>query len=131
MSDIHEIIKNQIKQPLWDNWYIKGELGRGGTGVVYRIEAKRENRTDVSALKVEPIVADESVYVDEQRRREYLERKRREAENETTIMYKLRSLPNIVLYEDESIKPLIVDYINTIPSELYNLLMLPYMVNKS
>lgn len=109
MSDIHEIIKNQIKQPLWDNWYIKGELGRGGTGVVYRIEAKRENRTDVSALKVEPIIADESVYVDEARRREYLERKRREAENETTIMYKLRSSPNIVLYEDESIKPLIVD----------------------
>ena len=109
MSDIHEIIKNQIKQPLWDNWYIKGELGRGATGVVYRIEARRENRTDVSALKVEPIIADESVYVDEVRRREYLERKRREAENETTIMYKLRSSPNIVLYEDESIKPLIVD----------------------
>lgn len=109
MSDIHEIIKNQIKQPLWDNWYIKGELGRGATGVVYRIEAKRENRTDISALKVEPIIADESVYVDEVRRREYLEKKRREAENETTIMYKLRSSPNIVLYEDESIKPLIVD----------------------
>lgn len=109
MSDIHEIIKNQIKQPLWDNWYIKEELGRGGSAVVYRIEARRENRTDVSALKVEPIVADESVYVDETRRMEYLERKRREAENETTIMYKLRSSPNIVLYEDESIKPLIVD----------------------
>lgn len=109
MSDIHEIIKNQIKQPLWDNWYIKGELGIGGSAVVYRIEAKRENRTDVSALKVEPIIADESVYVDEARRMEYLERKRREAENETTIMYKLRSSPNIVLYEDESIKPLIVD----------------------
>lgn len=41
MSDIHEIIKNQIKQPLWDNWYIKGELGIGGSAVVYRIEAKR------------------------------------------------------------------------------------------
>ncbi|MBQ8182120.1 MAG: DUF5050 domain-containing protein [Ruminococcus sp.] len=109
MSDIHEIIRNQIKQPLWDNWYIKEELGRGATGVVYRIEAKRENRTDVSALKVEPIIADEAVYVDEAKRREYLERKRREAENETTIMYKLRSSPNIVLYEDESIKPLIVD----------------------
>lgn len=109
MSDIHEIIKNQIKQPLWDNWYIKEELGRGGSAVVYRIEARRENRTDVSALKVEPIIADESVYVDETRRMEYLERKRREAENETTIMYKLRSSPNIVLYEDESIKPLVVD----------------------
>lgn len=109
MSDIHEIIKNQIKQPLWDNWYIKEELGRGGSAVVYRIEARRENRTDVSALKVEPIIADESVYVDEVRRKEYLERKRHEAENETTIMYKLRSSPNIVLYEDESIKPLIVN----------------------
>lgn len=109
MSDIHEIIRNQIKQPLWDNWYIKEELGRGATGVVYRIEAKRENRTDVSALKIEPIIADEAIYVDEAKRREYLERKRKEAESETTIMYKLRSSPNIVLYEDESIKPLIID----------------------
>ena len=109
MSDIHEIIRNQIKQPLWDNWYIKEELGRGATGVVYRIEAKRENRTDVSALKIEPIIADETVYVDEVKRREYLEIKRKEAESETTIMYKLRTSPNIVLYEDESIKPLIMD----------------------
>ena len=109
MSDIHEIIKNQIKQPLWDNWYIKEELGRGATGVVYRIEAKRENRTDVSALKIAPIIADEAIYVDEAKRLEYLERKRKEAESETTIMYKLRSSPNIVLYEDESIKPLIID----------------------
>lgn len=109
MSDIHAIIRSQIKQPLWDNWYIKEELGRGATGVVYRIEAKRENRTDVSALKIEPIVADDAIYVDEVKRREYLDRKRKEAENETAIMYKLRSSPNIVLYEDESIKPLIVD----------------------
>ncbi len=107
MSDIHSIIRDQIKEPLWDNWYIKGELGRGASGVVYRIEARRENRIDVSALKIEPIVADESVYVDEARRRDYLEKKRIEAENETTIMYKLRSSPNIVLYEDETIKPLI------------------------
>ena len=65
MSDIHEIIRNQIKQPLWDNWYIKEELGRGATGVVYRIEAKRENRTDVSALKIEPIIADPTADADE------------------------------------------------------------------
>ena len=107
MNDIHKIIRDQIKEPLWDNWYIKDQIGSGASSVVYRIEARRENRVDVSALKIEPIFADESVYVDEERRRDYLEKKHAEAENETTIMYKLRSSPNIVLYEDETIKPLI------------------------
>ncbi|MBQ6180834.1 MAG: DUF5050 domain-containing protein [Ruminococcus sp.] len=107
MNDIHKLIRDQIQEPIWDNWYIKEQIGSGASSVVYRIEARRENRIDVSALKIEPIVADEAVYVDEERRRDYLEKKRIEAENETTIMYKLRSSPNIVLYEDETIKPLI------------------------
>ena len=104
--DIHKIILDQIQQPLWDSWYIKEEIGKGASSVVYRIEAKREQRTDVSALKVEPLIVDENVYTDDRQRMEFLEKKRIDAENETTIMYKLRRSPYIVWYEDESIKPL-------------------------
>lgn len=124
MSDIQKIILEQIKQPLWDNWYIKEEIGTGASSVVYRIEAKRENRIDVSALKIEPIVADETLYADDEKRKAFLERKRLEAENETTIMYKLRTSPNIVLYEDETIKPF---YSNGKEMGYYMLIRMEYL----
>lgn len=102
MADIKSILA-EIKQPLWDNWYIVGELGSGASGVVYRIEAKRENRTDVSALKVEPITLEEVLYSDPEKRASILEKKRQAAVNETSIMYKLKKCPYIVGYEDENI----------------------------
>ena len=46
-------VRNSLRQPLWNNWYIKELLGTGSFGAVYRIEAQRMNRTDVSALKME------------------------------------------------------------------------------
>lgn len=104
--DINRIILDQLEQPLWSNWYIKGELGRGASSVVYRIEAERGSRTDVSALKIEPLVVDEDMVHDPEKRRAMLERKRRDAENETNIMYKLRGAKNIVFYEDEDIRKL-------------------------
>lgn len=105
MADIKSIIA-EIKQPLWHNWYITGEVGSGASSVVYRIEAKRENRTDVSALKVEPITLDDVLYLDDKKKADYLEKKRQAAVNETGIMYKLRKCPYIVGYEDEDIRKL-------------------------
>lgn len=105
MADFKAIMA-EIKQPLWENWYIVEELGSGASSVVYRIEAKRENRTDVSALKVEPITLDDVMYLDEDRKKAYLEKKRQAAVNETTIMYKLKKCPYIVGYEDETIMKL-------------------------
>ncbi len=105
MADIKSIMA-EIQQPLWHNWYITSEIGAGASGVVYRIEAKRGNRTDVSALKVEPITLDDVMYPDKQRRKEYLEKKRLAAINETNIMYGLRKCPYIVGYEDEDIRQL-------------------------
>ncbi|NLT10558.1 MAG: protein kinase [Ruminococcus sp.] len=102
MADFKAIMA-EIKQPLWDNWYIVGELGSGASGVVYRIEAKRENRTDVSALKVEPITLEDVLYTDPEKRASILEKKRQAAVNETSIMYKLKKCPYIVGYEDENI----------------------------
>lgn len=105
MADMKSIMA-EIQQPLWHNWYITSEIGSGASGVVYRIEAKRGNRTDVSALKVEPITLDDVMYTDEQRRKEYLEKKRLAAVNETNIMYGLRKCPYIVGYEEEDIRQL-------------------------
>jgi len=105
MADMKSIMA-EIQQPLWDNWFIKEELGSGASGTVYKIEAKRGNRTDVSALKVEPITLDDVLYHDQQKKKELLEKKRRAAENETEIMYNLRKCKYIVGYEDEDIRKL-------------------------
>ncbi len=105
MADIKSIMA-EIQQPLWHNWYIKEEIGSGASSTVYKIEAKRGNRTDVSALKVEPITLDDVLYLDEQKRKDLLEKKRQAAVNETGIMYNLRKCKYIVGYEDEDIRRL-------------------------
>lgn len=105
MPDFNAIL-SEIKQPLWENWYITKEIGSGASSVVYRIEARRENRTDVSALKIEPITLEDVMYMDDQKKKIYLDKKRQAAVNETNIMYKLRNCPNIVAYEDETIMEL-------------------------
>lgn len=105
---ISEILK-QIKQPLWENWYIQEQIGAGAYSSVYKVTAKRMNRTDVSALKIEPIVPDPSAASDEAKKKRSIEEKRSLAVNESTIMYNLKSCPNIVSYEDEDIRELIID----------------------
>lgn len=104
-----EQILSQVRQPLWENWYIQERIGTGAYSAVYKVTAKRMNRTDVSALKIEPIVPDEKVVNDEEKRRKSLEERRELAVNESSIMYSLRSCPNIVSYEDEDIRELVID----------------------
>ncbi|MDE5582213.1 MAG: hypothetical protein K2J08_00705, partial [Ruminococcus sp.] len=77
------IILQQIKQPLWENWYIKEKIGSGAFGAVYRAEAKRQNRIDISALKIEPVVADGQMISDEEKKKIYLENRRKMIENES------------------------------------------------
>ena len=105
MSDNFQVFRDSLSEPLWENWYIKEEIGRGASSVVYRIEASLHGRVMDSALKMEPIIADPSLYFDEDKRLSYLEKKKAGAENEAAIMYRLRFAPNIVRYEDEAIKP--------------------------
>ena len=104
-----ELILSQVRQPLWENWYIQEKIGTGAYSAVYRVTAKRMNRTDVSALKIEPIVPDEKTANDEEKRRKSLEERRELAVNESSIMYSLKSCPNIVSYEDEDIRELVID----------------------
>ena len=109
-NEIIDEILRQIKQPLWENWYIKKKIGSGAFSAVYKVEAQRSaRRTSISALKIEPITADDSHFLDEQRKRKYIENKRRCAETEAEIMYSLRKCPYIVTYEEEDIKELYID----------------------
>ena len=103
---INEILQ-QIPQPLWENWYIKEKIGSGSFSSVYRVEAKRVNRVDEAALKIEPIFPDERFANDEERSLSFLEQKRKDIEEESAIMYKLRDCPNIVSYEEEAVKEFI------------------------
>lgn len=108
-SQLIDTILKQIKQPLWENWFIQERIGTGAYSAVYKVTAQRMSRTDVSALKIEPIVPDPSQKLDEAGKKRYIEEHRALAVNESTIMYSLRSCPNIVSYEDEDIRQLIVN----------------------
>lgn len=108
-EDIIRAILGQIKQPLWENWYIQEHIGSGSYSAVYKIAARRMNRTDISALKIEPIVPDETTLLDEDLRRRSIEYKRSLVDNESTIMYELRNSRYIVAYQDEDIRELYID----------------------
>ncbi len=105
---IAEVIR-QIKQPLWDNWYIQEKIGSGAYSAVYRVTAKRMSRTDVSAMKIEPLVPPDDIYPDEERRRRAVEERRQLAINESNIMFSLRNCPNIVAYQDEMVREFSID----------------------
>lgn len=108
-TELIEIILRQINQPLWENWYIKEKIGSGAYSAVFKVAAKRMNRTDISALKIEPIVPSDNAVLDENRKIKSIEEKRELVINESTIMYNLRNCPNIVSYEDEDIRELVID----------------------
>lgn len=124
-DDILDEILSQIKQPLWENWYIKEKIGSGAFSWVFKAEAERSShRTDVSALKIEPITADGKPFVDDERKKAYIDAKRRSAETEAEIMYNLRSCPYIVAYEEEDIKEL---HINGEFEGYYYLIRMEYL----
>lgn len=110
-NELHNIILEQLKlkQPLWSNWIIGEQIGSGAYSMVYKITAERSGRTDVAAMKVEPIVPSESAMLDEERRIRSIEMKRELVINESNIMHKLKQCPNIVSYEDESFFDLEID----------------------
>ncbi len=108
-NEITAIIEKGLKQPIWGNWYIKEKIGSGSFSAVYRAEAIRINRIDSAALKVEPITDDGKLFLDEERRRSYIDRKRLAVENESTIMYRLKNCPYVVSYEEEDMQEINID----------------------
>ena len=109
INDIIEKIIEQVKQPLWENWYIKEKIGSGAFSSVYRVEAERLERTDVAALKIEPVTIDEMLVLDIDRAKAMLDDRRKSLVREASIMLKLRECPNIVRYEEEDTKELYID----------------------
>ena len=110
--DINKVIDeaiSQLPQPLWESWYIKEKIGSGSFSVVYRVEAKRASRIDTAALKIEPIIPDERIALNDERCASFLKQKKADIEEETSIMYKLKGCPNVVSYEEEDIKEFIRD----------------------
>ncbi len=106
INEVLDEIIHQIRQPLWENWYIDEQIGSGAFSAVYRIHANRRNRVDVSALKIEPIVAGDNLFLDDEKKLRYIEKKRESVESEANILYKLRDCRNIVSYEEESTRRL-------------------------
>lgn len=104
-----ELIADTVRQPLWENWYIKDKIGSGTFCNVYRIEAERINRTDTAALKIEPILAEERFSDNEERKISYIEQRKKSVVNETEIMYMLKDCPNIVAYQEEDMRELYID----------------------
>ncbi len=123
---IEQVIKPQIKQPLWENWYIKEKIGSGSFSVVYRIEAQRPSGLDVSALKVEAIMSDKQIFTDSFRKTTFLNSRKQMAINEAQIMKKLRDCPYIVRYEEEYMQEL---YINGEFEGYYYLIRMEFLQN--
>ncbi|MBO4637736.1 MAG: protein kinase [Clostridiales bacterium] len=113
MPDIKDIIEDvilkDVKQPLWENWYIKEKIGSGAFAIVYRIEAQRPGRVDSSALKIEVVTTEDQLFADNERKESFLAQKQAMVENETQMMVNLRDCPYIVRYEDETMKELYID----------------------
>lgn len=106
---IEDIILKDVKQPLWENWYIREKIGSGAFAIVYRVEAKRPGRIDSSALKIEVVTSGDQVFADNSMKLSFLASKQAMVENETQMMVDLRDCPNIVRYEDETMKELYID----------------------
>jgi len=112
MADIHAF------EPLWDDWYIKETLGKGGYGCVYRA-TREENVTGraytyESAIKHISIPRDqeelseayESGYVTDYRSaREFYKQKADALILENQLMYKLQGASNVVHYYDHKLIP--------------------------
>ena len=51
---------NEIKQPIFGNWYIEKEVGSGSFGTVYKIKRETFGKVQYAAMKVIRIPQDKS-----------------------------------------------------------------------
>ncbi|MBQ3948553.1 MAG: hypothetical protein II656_08540, partial [Ruminococcus sp.] len=75
-NELIEAILRQIKQPLWDGWYIQEKLGTGTYSAVYKAIAQNHNRLDVAAVKIEPVLPDKKYYSDDKQKMAAIEERR-------------------------------------------------------
>ncbi len=99
MSTFEQMVE-YIQQPLWDCWYMKEQLSVSGTGAVYRMEANRMGRREVSLLQIEYVSANASGVSDNERTA-YLKTSRQDLEKTSAMLYGLRNNPFILQILDE------------------------------
>ncbi len=102
--EIHNVIpyiKDNLPELLWGSWkLIEPPIGTGSFSVVYRAEAKRLSGTDISAVKIEPIIAD--VWCKTKKDvEENIEPTLKRIDTEIQIMKDLQDCPYIVNYQEE------------------------------
>ena len=97
-------IMQSLASPLWGKWEIRDRLMSGADSAVFRLEARRMNRIETSALKVMPIVADGTFFCEEQQQAKLAAEKER-AELESDLLYQMQDCPYIVTYQDEDLQP--------------------------
>ncbi len=107
MGSIHDF------EPLWGNWKIEKQIGKGSFGGVY-LAYRADSPEFRSAVKHVSIPADEGDYralindgavTDISGAQVYYEKLRDDLIGEIRFMYKLRGCPNIVAYEDHEVIP--------------------------
>ena len=100
--------------PLWGEWHIMEQMGRGAFGAVYRAEKREYGNTYVSAVKHisipseeinEDDLAAEGFFMNDKSRKQYCDHLRDQIINEINLCYALRGNSNIVSYEDHCIIP--------------------------
>ena len=94
----------------WPGWEITRLIGEGSYGKVYEIQRTEDGEVYRAALKVIHIPKDEKELrsirdevIDENSVRMYLESKVKDIKAEYALMAKLRSCPNIVIYDDHKV----------------------------
>ncbi len=108
MSDIMDF------SPLWGEWHIKEQLGKGSFGSVYKAEKEEYGNTYVSAIKhlsipsenmnEDSLLAD-GLISDRKQVKPFYDNLRNQMINEINMCYALRGNTNIVSYEDHCIIP--------------------------
>ncbi len=108
MSDVMKF------SPLWGEWHIKEQLGKGSFGAVYRAEKSAYGNNYESAIKHVSIppeglkdedIISEGYAADSESVSYYYDYVRDQLINEINTCYKLRGNTNIVSYEDHCIIP--------------------------
>ncbi|MCR4594752.1 MAG: protein kinase [Clostridiales bacterium] len=102
--------ENNIKEPVFGNWYIDEEIGSGSFGTVYKIKREEFGNVYYSALKVINIPSDSgeietlrSEGMDELSITSYYKEIVQSLVNEINILDSLKGTSNIVSYEDHEI----------------------------
>ena len=101
-------ILQALEMPLWGRWQLKEQIAAFPDSALYSLESRRMNRTETAVLKIMPLVASKP-YLTEEQKQSQIARAREQAEQESDLLFRLQSCPNIVTYQDEDLQEMQAD----------------------